>query len=173
MQSKWKPTSLRVWTLMSLVSYIVSLLVAILVLYHFASQLKLYKTIFVYRATIRVFWAGTFAPWSILPTLVAVGVGLLWDPVDKTVRRLQPFLSMTRRPTPMESGSGLSYQSSYLLWAAAKALHKKHWVLAMLGVGSMVCKICKLHCRLPFETRLINSKWLSPCLPCSNASRVF
>ena len=142
-QSNWKPTPLRIWSLMSLISYLVALVVAVLVLYHFSLQSKLYKTFFVFQATVRVFSSGTFAPYSILPTLVAVAVGLWWDTVDRTVRRLQPYLSMSKQPTRIESGCGLSYQSSYLVWVATKALRKKHWILAMVGVGSMICKICK------------------------------
>jgi hypothetical protein len=48
---------------------------------------------------------------------------------------------MSKRPTRMDSGSGLSYHSSYLAWAASKAARKRHWILAMVGLGSMICKI--------------------------------
>jgi hypothetical protein len=142
-QSNWRPTPLRIWSLAYLIGYLIALQVAVLVLYHYSSQSKLYKTFFVFQATVRVLASGTFAPYSILPTLFAVIVGLWWDTIDKTVRRLQPYLSMSSQPTRMDSGSGLSYQASYLAWAASKAARKKHWILAMVGLGSMICKICK------------------------------
>jgi hypothetical protein len=149
-QSNWKPTPLRIWSLASLIGYLIALQVAVLVLYHYSSQSKLYKTFFVFQATVRVLSSGTFAPYSILPTLFAVIVGLWWDTIDKTVRRLQPYLSMSSQPTRIDSGSGLSYQSSYLVWAASKAARKKHWILAMVGLGSMICKIRRFSSRHQF-----------------------
>jgi hypothetical protein len=143
LHSQWKPTSLRLWNLVLVLLYIIAILVAVSVLYHFAVRNKLYKTAFVYRATIHMLQSAKFAPYSILPTLLAVGVELVWDSIESTIRRLQPYLSMTKKPTPIKDGSGLSYQSSYLAWSALKALKHKHWLLAMISTGSVVCKICK------------------------------
>jgi hypothetical protein len=87
--------------------------------------------------------SAVFASYSILPTFLAIGVGLMWDAIEKTSRRLLPFLSMSNKPTPLNIGSCLTYQSSFLGWATLKALSHRHWLLAMVSAGSVVCQICK------------------------------
>ncbi|KAF2828273.1 hypothetical protein CC86DRAFT_405278 [Ophiobolus disseminans] len=151
MHSAWKPTPLRLWNISLIFVYIAALLIAVSILYHFAVQNRLYKTAFVYEATVRWLQSATFAPYSIIPTLMAIGVGLWWDTIDKTLRRLQPFLSMSKTPTPIDNGAGLSYQSSYVTWTASKALSRKHWLLAMITTGSIVCKILVIAMSALFE----------------------
>jgi hypothetical protein len=88
---------------------------------------------------------GSFAPFSILPTLFAVALGLWWDGIDKNFRILQPFVSMSRAPTKGSKGIYLSYQSSYWLWACAKAASNKHWLLTITTLGTFLSQARKFY----------------------------
>jgi hypothetical protein len=141
--SKKPPACLRLWVLVAFLSSLVSLTVAILVLFHFSNYDKLYRTAFVYKATVRILQSATFAPYSIIPTFLAIGVSLWWQIIDKTFRRLQPYLAMSKQPVYIKHSSALSYQSSYLAWAAVKATMHRHWLLAVITIGSTICQIRK------------------------------
>jgi hypothetical protein len=111
--------------------------------FYFSNDDKLYRTAFVYKATVRILQSATFAPYSIIPTFLAIGVSLWWQIIDKTFRRLQPYLAMSKQPVSIKHSSALSYQSSYLAWAAVKAAMHKHWLLAVITIGSTICQIRK------------------------------
>lgn len=141
--SDWRPLVLRLRTLLTLGLYLATLVTAILVLHHFAQRSSLYRTAFVYQATIPVFGIHTLAPFSLLPTLLAVLVGLWWGSIDVTFRRLQPYLSMVEAPQPLVRGANLSYQSSYWLRASFKAALNQHWLLLLVTVGTSLSPIRK------------------------------
>jgi Protein of unknown function (DUF3433) len=112
--------------LLALLISLLALIVGIGVLYSFAKQSRLYQSAFVYQASISILKThlSTVAPFSIIPTLIAVAMSLWWGTIDVNFRRLQPVLSMSKAPTPILKGAGLSYQSSYWLWAAFKVLEE-------------------------------------------------
>ncbi|KAH7402793.1 hypothetical protein BKA66DRAFT_480935 [Pyrenochaeta sp. MPI-SDFR-AT-0127] len=145
------PSGLQVWALLALLSFLVSLVVAILVLRSLSDSNKLYRTAFVYQATIHAFKSVTFAPFPILPTLLAIGVSLWWDMIYKTFRRLQPLLAMCRRESSIKGSSGLSYQSSYVGWTAAKAAMHRHWLLGFVALGSVACQLLVISMSALFE----------------------
>ncbi|KAF2016569.1 hypothetical protein BU24DRAFT_205296 [Aaosphaeria arxii CBS 175.79] len=82
-----------------------------------------------------------FAPYSVIPTLLAVLIGLWWGALETVFRMAQPFVAMAERPTTSARGSGLSYQSSYLAWAATRAIHRKHWLLGLVCIGASLSQI--------------------------------
>lgn len=43
----------------------------------------------------------------------------------------------------MAHGAAVSYQSSYWLWASAKAAKNKHWLLSLVTFGTVVAQACK------------------------------
>lgn len=141
--TNWTPLVLRLQTLTALGLYLVTLLITVLVLYHFAQKSSLYRSAFVYEAKIPVFGVHTLTPFSLLPSLLAVVVGLWWGSVDVAFRRLQPYLSMAEAPQPLEHGARLSYQSSYWVWAAFKAASKKHWFLLLVSAGTSLSPVRK------------------------------
>ncbi|KAF2137414.1 uncharacterized protein K452DRAFT_361940 [Aplosporella prunicola CBS 121167] len=145
-----KPAVPRLRTLACLNLYLAALLVALLVMYRFAQRSMLYGSAFLYRPSIQVHntHVSVAAPFSVVSTLLAVGVGLWWGAIDTTFRRLQPYISITKAPKGLSQGVGLSYQSSYWLWAATKSASNGHWLLFLITLGAS----------------------LSPCLTISMAS---
>ncbi len=87
---------------------------------------------------------STIATYSIIPTLLAVCVGLWWGSMETDFRTLQPYLAMTRRPVTFANGVNLSYQSSYLLWAAIKAAFHSHWLLTFVCTGAFFSQACMM-----------------------------
>lgn len=65
----------------------------------------LYRSAFVYVSDIKVGSLNitTLAPYSTVPTLVAVGIKLWWATMDSASRRLTPFLAMAKSPAPKSS----------------------------------------------------------------------
>jgi hypothetical protein len=141
-QRDWRPSMLKKKWLLALLVFLVVLAVVLLVLRRYAMQERLYRTAFTYRINLGLF-NTTLSPHSIIATFVAVIVGLFWDSVDKPLRKLQPYLSMTRGPSATSQGALLSYQTSYWIWAAIKAARHKHWVLCLVTFGTTLTQICQ------------------------------
>jgi hypothetical protein len=97
-------------------AFLVALTVVLLVLRKYALDERLSRTAFTYQISLGLF-NTTLSPHSIIATFVAVTVSLFWDSIDKPLRRLQPYLAMTREPSPISQGASLSYQTSYWIWA--------------------------------------------------------
>jgi hypothetical protein len=115
---------------------------ALLVLQNFAKREKLYNSAFVYELDVEVFKA-TVSPFSLLGTLIAVGLALWWDAMEKNMRILQPYLSMAKGPRVVRRGTGLSYQSSYWVGAAVKAASNRDWLLSLVTVGTTLSQVRK------------------------------
>lgn len=140
----WKPAVLKLRTLVALVSYLIALVVAILVLYKLANNAALYQRFFTYQANLAIFGRlGVFTPFSIVPTTLAIALSLWWEALDKSVRRLQPFLALARRASPTSQEASTSYISTYWLWASFKAMAHRHWILALVTLGSFLTQVCK------------------------------
>jgi hypothetical protein len=130
--------------------------VAIIVLNRFANRSRLYQSVFTHQTNMALLGRlGSFAPFSILPTLFAVVLGLWWDGIDNTFRNLQPFVSMSRAPTKASKGIYLSYQSSYWLWASVKAASNKHWLLTITTLGTFLCQARRFYC-----SHIIAQSWI-------------
>jgi hypothetical protein len=140
------PKLLRLPALSALLAVLVAVVVGISVLYHFAETSGLYQKAFVYEVKLSFLSDGvsSVAPFSMIPTLVATGIGLWWSALDENVRRLQPFVAMSRGHPPISRGVSLSYQSSFWMWACIKAAFNKHWLLSLLTLGSSLSPVCKL-----------------------------
>lgn len=141
------PKLLRLPALIALIVVLTAAVVGMCVLWHFAVSVGLYEKAFVYQVKISFLSnsLSSVAPISIIPTLIATMIGLWWSAIDDTLRRLQPYLAMANRDTPISRGAGLSYQSSFWLWACIKAALNKHFILSLLTLGSTLSPVCKLH----------------------------
>jgi hypothetical protein len=141
-QRDWRPSMLKKKWLLAVLVFLVVLAVVLLVLRRYAMQERLYGTAFTYQINLGLF-NTTLSTHSIIATFVAVTVGLCWDSVDKPLRKLQPYLSMTRGPSTTSQGALLSYQTSYWIWAAIKAARHKHWMLCLVTFGTTLTQICQ------------------------------
>ncbi|KAJ8110327.1 hypothetical protein OPT61_g6806 [Boeremia exigua] len=146
----WKPAIIKSWSICALFVAFILIGVAIIVLQNFASRQLLYRSAFIYRLDLRVFNAR-FSPQSVIATLLAVGVSIWWDAIDTALRTAQPFLSMSKSVTDVRYGAALSYQTSYWLWASARAVLNSHWLLSLVTFGTTLCQILIVSMAAMFE----------------------
>lgn len=132
---------------LALLLILIVVLVAVLILYNFSERSLLYDKIFTYHTNISVFSteAPSIAPFSIIPTFIAVVVAAWWAAMDSVFRKLQPYLLMAKGPVPLSRGPGLSYESSSWLYAATKSAFNGHWLLFLLTFGTCLCSVCELY----------------------------
>ena len=138
------PGLLRLPALIGMVVILVAVVVGVCVLYRYAEASDLYQTAFVYQFNVSFLSASmsSIAPFSMIPTIIAVLIGLWWSTIDENFRRLQPYLSMAKDDPPYRQGLDLSYQTSYWFWAASKAAFNKHWLLFLVTLGSTLTPVC-------------------------------
>lgn len=139
------PELLRLPALLGLIATLVVVVVGIAVLYHYAKTSGLYEKAFVYEVNISWLSDGisSVAPFSMIPTVIATGIGMWWSTIDEDFRRLQPFIAMSKGAAQFSRGAKLSYQSSFWMWACMKAALNRHWLLSLLTLGSTLSPICK------------------------------
>ena len=139
----WRPFTVRKLGGGLLLLLLALVLSAILVLYVLAKTSGLYESAFTYQTSILPSKSDlfTFAPYSIIPTFLAVIVSLWWDNVDDTFRRLQPFVAMAQRIVPVSPNVGLSYIAAYPIWTTIKALRHRHWIVALVSAGAILAQI--------------------------------
>ncbi|KAH7399809.1 hypothetical protein BKA64DRAFT_722635 [Cadophora sp. MPI-SDFR-AT-0126] len=139
----WRPKLLRGWLLGPLLLFLAALVIVISVLFAKYRRSGIYQSFLVSSVNIKVDNRSreALAPYSIIPTLIAVGVKLWWGSIDEIFRRLQPYVSMAVEPTKGRSGTALSYISSPLVWAIGKAARYRHWLLAVVATGAFLTEI--------------------------------
>lgn len=105
----------------------------------------IYQAGFVYQFSIssKDGYITSLAPYSIIPTFIAVGTRFWWVALDETFKRLQPYVTMTKRPVPISAGPALSYQNLSPVWSVFKAVRMKHWLLALICTGTVLMEGCK------------------------------
>jgi hypothetical protein len=140
---------LRLRIIGCLLLYIVGLLTGMVVLFQFARRSELYQAFFTYRANVKLFGnANTISPFAIVPTVLAVVIALWWESLDSTCRTVQPYVSMYRGAKRPHESIGLSYASSFWLWASFNALRNRHWVLSLVTATTFLIQICEWGLRL-------------------------
>jgi hypothetical protein len=145
--AKKKPEPFSLWLIALLFIVLALALIAIANLYHYSKVRGLYQTFFVYSFGFSVggYNVGEVNPASLITTLVAVLIGLFWGSFDTTLRNVQPYLALAEAPVSGYKGVAVSYQSSYLLKAAFRAMRRSHWVLFLITIGAFLAQIRKYH----------------------------
>jgi hypothetical protein len=139
--------------LVALGTFLALVMMVVLILNAYSARAQLSQRAFVSEIDISK-WRlsfSTFAPISIAPTLISIIVGLWWDQLDSTFRILQPFISMSRGPTPLNKGAGLTYRSKTWMGAAIKAGRNRHWVLLLISIGSVLAQVLTVSMSALFE----------------------
>ncbi|KAE8449814.1 hypothetical protein EG329_007291 [Mollisiaceae sp. DMI_Dod_QoI] len=139
----WRPKILRGSLLAPLLLLLAALVITIAVLYAKYHKSGIYQSFLVSTLNFRIdnLSLEALAPYSIIPTLIAVGVKLWWGSVDETFRRLQPYVSMAHHPSQSTRMAGLSYINAPLLWAVGKAATYRHWLLVVVATGAFLSEI--------------------------------
>jgi hypothetical protein len=155
--------SLRLRNLFGLLMYVLALLVATAILFKFAETSALRQKFFIYRANIEMFrHDASFSPFAVIPTFLAVGVTLWWDSIDQACRALQPYLAISHDAETPSRGIGLSYASSFWLWASAKAAKNRHWLLSLVTLTTFMMQARKYWSKLrSFHADHLHSYYLN------------
>jgi hypothetical protein len=142
----WKPTTLRIPSLMSLAVYLIILVIGISILYDFATGNRIYQNFFVNRVEFGEI-AGHVArltPFSIVPTLMAVLLRMWWDGMQQKFCQLQPFVAMTRpKGTQWKDGPGMHYSTTNWIKSSLRAIRNGHWLLTFVIIGNILCQVCE------------------------------
>lgn len=140
------PTVLRPWVGMLLLLALAGLIAAILVLFRISQTGILSQRALVFQADVSIASiATTLAPYSIIPTLFAIGLKLWYASVEGTMRMLQPFSSLAEGPADVANSILVEYANTLPLFGVLKALRHSHWILAVALVGALGTEICESH----------------------------
>ncbi|KAF3042745.1 hypothetical protein E8E12_009756 [Didymella heteroderae] len=150
----WRPHLLHKTWLSVLLLALIAVAITMLVLRKFADEEVLFQTAFVQQVNLSFFHA-TFSPHSFIATFVAVLIGLCWDSIDKAMRTLQPYLSMSKEPSEPFRGISASYVSSYWIWATIKSARSRHWLLCLVTIGTTLSQIFVISMAAIFERHTI------------------
>ncbi|KUI61541.1 hypothetical protein VP1G_08710 [Cytospora mali] len=136
------PTILRIWMGLSLLATLIALIAVLAALYILSQTVELRQHALVYEAHVQVARIVTnLAPYSIIPTLIAVGVKLWYGAVERTLRRLQPFSAMTNQPRSLKDSVLVEYANSPLILGSIKAMRHSDWILAFACLGGFGTEI--------------------------------
>ncbi|KAK3955376.1 hypothetical protein QBC32DRAFT_205489 [Pseudoneurospora amorphoporcata] len=73
------------------------------------------------------------------PTIVSVLYGLVWTWIDLDIRRIQPWLELSRpEGATADSSLLLDYPSSFLAFVPFSAGKRRHWPVFFSGIASMM-----------------------------------
>lgn len=85
----------------------------------------------------------TLALYSIIPTLLALGVKLWFGAIGDTLKLLQPYASMVAHPAPAYKSVLAEYVNTPVALVSGKALRNSHWTLAFVGFGAFATEVCQ------------------------------
>lgn len=152
-----KPLFLRLWMGFLLLILTVALIIALFMLYKISLSHGLFDRALVYELDLHIGEAiSRLAPYSILPTLIAVGFKLWYNAVAETISRQQPFRSMLNRPALLTSSIATDYGNIPMALTMFRACKNNHWLLALAGLGVLGGEVCE-SCRHKIATLLIRT----------------
>lgn len=136
---------IRAWLLIMFLTILLALVTMLAVLFAMYHSTGILQRLLVTSLNIHIRnrEVEALAPYSIIPTLIAISVKLWWESIDQTFRRLQPYVSMARNPTGKLAGASLSYHGTPVGWAAGKAANSRHWLLTLVAIGALLAQICE------------------------------
>ncbi|THV69114.1 hypothetical protein D6D28_06144 [Aureobasidium pullulans] len=132
-----RPAVIRLPVGALLTSFLFSLLAGLAVLYRLSSSTGLYQTSVAYQLQLHIAQTtATLAPYTIVPTFLAIGAKLWFAMVTDSVQKYQPFVAMMGRPAKLSESISVEYHNTPTALVSLKALKSSHWLLALLGVGA-------------------------------------
>lgn len=143
----WRPFTLKKRSGSMLVLFLVCVMVALVAVFVVSLSRPLYQAAFVYESDLNLgkVTVTKLAPYSIIPTLIAVALKLWWGTIDNTHRRLAPFITMAKQPAPQVSDAATtSFVETAVAFVTIKALKKKYWLLALVTFGSLMSEVLQI-----------------------------
>ncbi|KAL2148688.1 hypothetical protein VTH82DRAFT_1835 [Thermothelomyces myriococcoides] len=133
-QPNWKPFSLSGPYLISLIILSLALGACVEVLYRSSARVPLVS----FKRPAEIPPAQYFAI-KFLPMIVAVSYGVLWQITNFDVMRLEPFYQLSKEGGALAAESiNVSYLSQFNLFRPLRAIHYRHWAVAVSSVASLL-----------------------------------
>jgi hypothetical protein len=138
-----RPVLLRGWMGPVLLLTLFALIAALFVLFHMSrAKAGIHQSAFVYQLSLDVLGATTtMAPYSIIPTLCAVGIKLWFEAIGDVFKRLQPYITMSKAPTKLPNSVLAEYVNTPTPFVSVKAIQHSHWLLVMIGLGALATEV--------------------------------
>ncbi|KAI5203569.1 hypothetical protein E4T39_04140 [Aureobasidium subglaciale] len=134
-----RPMMIRIWMASMLLTIFVVLVGVLISLYILSREGRLHQTVLVKALNLHALkLSTTLTPYSIIPTLIAVGLKLWFKAAAETFKRLHPFISMVKSPAPVSASISAEYANTPITFVTIKAFKHSHWLLALIGVGALV-----------------------------------
>jgi hypothetical protein len=142
----WRPFTLRRKAGFLLAIALLCVMAALAAVYAVSKKHPLYQSAFVYSSDINFgkLSVTTLAPYSIIPTLVAVGIKLWWGTIDSAHRRLAPFMAMADNSKTTSKSPTNSYITTPILWVTILAARRRHWLLALVTFGALISEVLQI-----------------------------
>lgn len=155
-EEDWRPATVRRWASVIHALFLASIVGALISIYMLSRGLKLYQSGLDYQDNIIIgnHLVTSVTPYSIIPTLVASIVKLMWPVLEDVSRRLSPFLAMVQHPRKPSDGVALSYATTPILWITAVAAKRGHWLPALVTLGSFFTAVLTVSHRAKFPPRI-------------------
>jgi Protein of unknown function (DUF3433) len=106
-----------------------------------------------------VFWddnAGFWAASQYIPLIFALLVVFMWDFLDSTIRKLEPYYQMSQPSgASLEHSLFLDYYSMFPLYAVLRAWQSQHWAVCLSSLGLSLSKMLLM----PLATTLFHYTW--------------
>lgn len=81
------------------------------------------------------------APYSVIPTLISVGIMLYWVHMAATISSLQPYVSMARKATPNPQNPS-SFKNITYLWTIGSAAWNREFLLSAVAACAILSQVC-------------------------------
>lgn len=152
----WNLKTLSMYTIGALAASLVALMATLIGLYEYSEKSGLSGSAVLSQIVIGDVESplGSISAYSVVPTLLTVLIGLWWGALKARFRTYQPFISTARQPEDSARGSGLSYQSSYLVWACIRAGYRYHLLLSFVCLGAVLSQIREFNHTLLSDSQL-------------------
>lgn len=82
------------------------------------------------------------APYSVIPTLICLGLMICWASVATAIRTLQPYISMARKATTSPRDPA-AYVNINLLWTIGSAGWKREYLLSAVALCAILSQVCE------------------------------
>lgn len=161
-----RPILLRGWMGPVLLVVLSILVAALIVLFRMSqAQTGIHQSAFVYQLNLDVLGATTtMAPYSIVPTLCAVGVKLWFESIGDIFKRLQPYITMAKAPSKLPNSVLAEYANTPTPFVSVKAVQHAHWLLFIIGLGAFATEVFTvgMSALWALEVRSLNHTFILP-----------
>lgn len=127
-----------------LLIFLFAILAALEALYEVSRGEGIHQSAFVYQFNLKVHNSvTTLAPYSIVPTLLAVLVKLWFEAIGETFKRLRPYTSMATTAATASSSILVEYANTPLAITFFKATKNSKWMLTLVGLAGFATEACE------------------------------